>query len=210
MIQAFISEANANWAATAYISAVPFVARLIVERLPAWGAAVALAPNLLIALAIGVFTVSPAAVDMAGLANAYKRLHGWRELGARVAAEASAHGYTAIVADNRNVVASLLYYARPRNVPVLIWDRDLVDNNHFDMTLRLTAGTPGPMLLVTDRVDPKTELTTFGVSRLTGNVDVALGGDRTRNTYLYEVDKYRGPALNAPKPKAKPGKENPS
>ena len=192
-VQAFIAEANANWAATAYVAAVPLVARLLITLSRRGASGLALLPNALAAAAILLFTVSPAAVDAAGLANAYKRLHGWRTLGDRVAGEASSGRYKAIVADNRNVVASLLYYARPRNVPVLIWDRDRVDDNHFDMTLRLTPEAGAPLLLVLQRTDPSVVLNTFVSSRLVANVDVGLGGDRMRHTALYAVDKYVGP-----------------
>src|SRR4051794_14844922 len=126
VIQSFISEANANWAAPDYVAAVP----LSVAMLLRWWDSRLLWLSLGIAttamIALWAAQVSPPLADRAGLGNALKRQQGWRELGAAVASESRTASYDAIAAANRSVLAELLYYARPRAIPIKAWDRGTV------------------------------------------------------------------------------------
>lgn len=194
LVQAFLSEANANWAATAYVAATPLAVHTLLSFAKGRVFAVSLGFNGLAALAMLVLFVSPAAVEAAGLANAYKRMHGWRELGKVVVARAEIDRPEAIVADNRSVVAELLYYARPRSVPVLAWDDDEAADDHFQLTLRLTPETSGRVLLVTTRDDPAEVLATFDSAQLVDTNIVPLGGDRRRVTLFFDAQGYRRPA----------------
>ena len=194
VVQAVIADANANWAAAAYVAATPLSVRTLMDGAKGWALTISLALNSLVMAALMVFAVSPQATASAGFANAYKRLQGWRELGAIVAHDASQGSYQAIVTDNRSLMASLLYYARPRNVPVLMWSPNTSVVNHFEMTAPFTAGTAGRVLLVTDRNDPAPVLATFKASRLIGDSVADLGGGKRRITHLYEAEGYRGPS----------------
>ena len=53
-----------------------------------------------------------------------------------------------IAADQRDTVASLLYYQRDSGRPVLSWPVSPVPSHHFDLTRRLTAAAPEPVLFV--------------------------------------------------------------
>lgn len=191
--QAAISDANANWAATAYIAATPLAVRVLMELMRGVVLRASLLLNGLLMLVMMAFTALPSLAADSGFANDYKRLEGWRELGAKVVAEATAGHYQAIVTDNRSLMGSLLYYARPRAVPVLIWDRDMNITNHYEMTAPLTPEMKGRVLLVTDRSNPSVVLETFAASRLTNDFTVDLGGGKQRITHLYEAEGYRGP-----------------
>ena len=194
VIQGAIAEANANWAAVAYVAATPLSMRTLMEVAKGWALRASLALNSLIMVALMVFAVSPSSAAAAGFANAYKRLQGWHELGAKVAREAAAGGFQAIVTDNRSLMASLLYYARPRTIPILMWAPDTSVMNYFEMTAPFTSGTGGKVLLVTDRSDTANVLATFKASRLKGDVIAELGGGKRRITHLYEAEGYRGPS----------------
>jgi 4-amino-4-deoxy-L-arabinose transferase-like glycosyltransferase len=191
LVQAAISDANANWAAATYVAAVPLAVRVLMEMARGWALKASLALNGLIMLAMMLFVVSPEVAAAAGFANAYKRLQGWRELGETVTRD-SAGGYQAIVTDNRSLMGALLYYARPRSIPLLIWDRDLRVENHFEMTALLTPAIGGRVLLVTDRNDPAPVIATFAHARFIGDITADLGGGKRRVTHLYEADGYRG------------------
>ncbi len=191
--QAAISDANANWAATAYVAATPLAVHMMMELMKGVVLQASLLLNGLLMLAMMAFAASPSLAADAGFANAYKRVEGWRELGAKIATEATLGGYQAIVTDNRSLMGSLLYYARPRDVPVLIWDRDENITNHYEMTSPLTPEMNGRVLLVTDRSDPSAVLATFASSQLTSDFTADLGGGKQRITHLYEAEGYRGP-----------------
>ncbi len=192
LIQSYIAGANANWAATAYVAATP----LAVAELARWwrGRAiwVSLAINATVMLALWIFLVRPDFAEAVGAGNALKREEGWHELGAAVVREARANPYAAIAADNRSVVAELLYYARPRKAPIRVWTRDLSIRDHFEMTLRLPPGTTR-VLLVIEPPSAKRVLATFDSARLIKSVPVPVGGSHIRAIDLYDAGGYRGP-----------------
>lgn len=194
VVQSFVSEANANWAAPAYIAAVP----LAVGKLSAWWRR----RLLWISLALGVATtaalwtaqISPPVADRAGFGNALKRQEGWRELGAAVAAEAKAAHYDAIAAANRSVLAELLYYAQPRNIPIRAWDHGAIPRDHFQMTIPLRPGTQR-VLLVSAPDEASAILATFDSPRLVRCLSIPVGQHRARVLALYGAQFYRGPRL---------------
>jgi 4-amino-4-deoxy-L-arabinose transferase-like glycosyltransferase len=192
VIQAFISEANANWAAPAYIAAIP----LAVATLLRWWRS----RLLWLSLALGVAAmvtlwaaeISPGLADRAGFGNALKRQEGWRELGAAVAAQTKATRYDAIVAANRSVLAELLYYARPCSIPVRAWDRGAIPHDHFQMTIPLRTGTRRVLLVVAPD-EAAAMLATFDSHQVVRRLSIPLGGHRERVLALYDALFYRGP-----------------
>ena len=197
-VQSFISDANANWAAAAYVAAAPLAVHTILAAWGRWGIRSAAALHALVLAAVTAFAVSPAAVEAAGLANAYKRFHGWRALGQEVVVETRGGAYEAVVVPNRSLIASLLYYARPLGVPILAWDDDATPENHFQMTLRLDPAMKGRVLLLTDSPHPEKQLATFARARLTRTVAVPIGGHRVRRTNFFAAEGYRGVMSTAP------------
>ena len=192
LIQSFIAGANANWAATAFVAATP----LAVAELMRWWRSRAIWISFVInagaMLALWVFLVRPQIADTLGAGNALKREEGWHSLGAEVVQAAQAAPYTAIAADNRSVVAELLYYARPRKAPVCVWSRDLNIRDHFEMTLRLPSGA-ARVLLVIEPNSVKRVLATFDSSRPIKSVSIPVGGSHIRAIEFYDAAGYRGP-----------------
>jgi hypothetical protein len=138
--------------------------------------------------------ISPAPADRAGLGNALKRQEGWRELGAAVAAESRTAPYDAIAAANRSVLAELLYYTRPRSVPIRAWDRSVVSHDHFQMTMPLRPGTRR-VLIVASPDESAAMLDTFESHRLIRQLAIPLGRHQKRLLALYIADFYRGPQI---------------
>ncbi|HEX3945274.1 MAG TPA: glycosyltransferase family 39 protein [Rhizomicrobium sp.] len=191
VIQSFISDANANWAASAYVAAVPLAVAMLLEWWKSrllWGS---LAIGAATMLTLWVAQVSPALADRALLGNALKRQEGWRELGMAVAEQTRAASYDAVAAANRSVLAELLYYARPRSVPIKAWDRTAVPHDHFQMTMPLRAGTQR-VLLITMPDDSSAILSSFDSRRLVRRIVIPLGRHRQRVVALYDAHFYRG------------------
>jgi hypothetical protein len=124
--------------------------------------------------------------------NAFKREEGWRELGADVARAARAAPYDSISAQNRSVVAELLYYARPRSVPIRMWTRDSVARDHFAMTMRLKPPA-ARVLLAIEPIAAGRVLATFDSARRVERLAIAVGGHRARVIELYDAHDYRDP-----------------
>jgi 4-amino-4-deoxy-L-arabinose transferase-like glycosyltransferase len=196
-MQSFVAEANANWAATAFVAAVPLAIDQILQfwsRLALW---VSFALHGLVLALLWLVLVWPPAAERLGVGNVLKRQEGWRVLAGAVSGEFAHGGYAVIATDNRSVTAELLYYLKPRGLPVRIWDPDLVDNNHFEMTMRLTAPAPRTLLVV-EPENAAEVLSTFESKRLVASVAAPVGGRHVRVMNLYDASGYRGPAnLNA-------------
>ena len=191
-IQSFISEANANWAAPAYVAAVP----LAVAALLRWWHARALSLSLAIAcaamLALWVAAVDPALAERAGAGNALKREEGWRELGQAVVTQSRAASYDAIAAVNRSVLAELLYYARPRSIPIRAWDRNASPRDHFQMTIPLTPKYRRVLLVMEPDEAPRV-LAYFDSHRLMEELSIPLGRHRSRVLLLYDAQGFSAP-----------------
>jgi 4-amino-4-deoxy-L-arabinose transferase-like glycosyltransferase len=192
IVQSFISEANANWAAPAYIAAIP----LAVATLLTWWESRLLWLSLALAATamagLWVVEISPALVDRAGFGNALKRQEGWRELGAAVAAETWAAPYDAIAAANRSILAELLYYAQPRSIPVRAWDRSAIPRDHFQMTMPLRANARR-VLLVAPPGESAAMLASFDSHWVIRRLSIPLGRHHQRVLALYDAQFYRGP-----------------
>lgn len=190
--QAFISEANANWAATAYVAATPLAVYVLLHhyrRTLLWGS---FAINGLAMAALWAIYVSPPFADVIGQGNAFKRMEGWQTMAAQVMQTAEAGGYDAIATGNRSVVAELVYYARASTVPIRMWDADSHDDDHFQMTIRLTPQSKRVLLAILPK-DEDAVLPTFdSVDRL-GSIVMPIGGHHTRTILLFDARNYRGP-----------------
>jgi hypothetical protein len=127
-----------------------------------------------------------------GAGNALKREEGWHALGALVAQASQAAPYSAITADNRSVVAELLYYVKFHKTPIRVWTRDLATRDHFEMTLRLSPGA-AHVLLVIEPSSAKRVLATFDSAMLIRAVHIPVGGSHIRAIDLYDATGYHGP-----------------
>ena len=190
--QAFLSRANANWAASAYPAGVLL--------LTAWGLAHArkwffggLALNAALALFLIVLTMFPAVADALGQSNAFKRMRGWEAMTEQVIEAAQDGGYGLIAPDDRFVFQTMDYYARNRNErPVMkMWLRHEAPHNHAEMIAPLPQETEGPILIVS-KFEDHIEWLERDFERLepVGEIVIPVGGGRTRTLRLYEAEGY--------------------
>jgi 4-amino-4-deoxy-L-arabinose transferase-like glycosyltransferase len=192
-VQGFISEANANWAATAYVSATPLAVAVLLASARRWALWTSFAIDGLAMVILWIVLVSPATGNAIGVGNAFKREEGWRQLGHAVTAIARKGNYDAIAVANRSVIAELTYYARPRPVPLRMWRPDVRPHDHFQMTMPLTT-KDRHVLLVLLPYERHVVLPEFESARHIGTVIVPTGGHHKRVTPLYDARGYRGPA----------------
>jgi 4-amino-4-deoxy-L-arabinose transferase-like glycosyltransferase len=147
---AFVTRANGNWAAAAFISANVLVAAVLVRH-AAWrwlAVSIAIGIVVQVALLIGDANARRVSVPLLAKPDVYARTMGWRTLGEEVGKLARATGARTIAGEQRDTVASLLYYQRDGGRDVLSWPAGEVANHHFDLTRRLTAAAPDPVLFV--------------------------------------------------------------
>jgi len=149
----FLSKANANWAAPAFVG-LSIVAAVWLLRAGArrWMIA-SLAVSIVVAAGLYTAAVSPRFIEMVGQSNAFKLLRGWNTQGPAVVRAAREGGFEAILAEDREDMASLLYYTRASGLPILMWTpAPGHPTDHFQMA-RAYAGAPDRVLFITRRED---------------------------------------------------------
>jgi 4-amino-4-deoxy-L-arabinose transferase-like glycosyltransferase len=182
-VQSMISRAHANWAATAYpglIAAMALWALASPRRLRAIGVAIALNA------AIGAgFLASFASVEAAGLFGAraaYKSLTGWSEIGAGVARAGA--GADAIVVDDRELMAELLYYAKGAPPLYALNSNGRIDN-HFEAFRAFDPAQARTVLFASTGPSPAAIEAGFTDIAAAGTIEARSKPGARRVIYLY-------------------------
>jgi 4-amino-4-deoxy-L-arabinose transferase-like glycosyltransferase len=147
---AFVTRANANWAAPAFISANVLVTAVLVRQ-GAWRwLALSIAIGIAAQVALPVADANARRISIPGLPkpDVYANTMGWRALGEAVEKAARQTGARTIAAQHRNEIASLLYYQRDSGRAVLSWPVRAAPSHQFDISHRLTAAAPSPVLFL--------------------------------------------------------------
>ncbi len=162
IVQALVSRANANWAASAYVAGSVLAAALLTRDWSGrWKTAArgGLWATLALQGAFALFVVfaaaNPKIVDQLGQSNSIKRLRGWDDASQavieRVRIEALNGGVTAIAVEDRFLFNSISYYGRdyfaePGAAPLTIWVRDKA-GNQAEAEAPLTADRGGRVIV---------------------------------------------------------------
>ncbi len=119
-----LSRAEPNWAAPAYVSGIVLVVAWAIARGWRGWVGVGVALNLMAAIALFGTADALAALGVAVPAkyDPLHRLRGWRELGQEVTAILAAHPGLTLLADDRELLASLIYYVRPHPFGAVEWN----------------------------------------------------------------------------------------
>jgi 4-amino-4-deoxy-L-arabinose transferase-like glycosyltransferase len=187
---AFLTRAHANWAAPAYVAATPVVLHWLVAHGRKALLRASLALHIVVAVVLPTGLALPALADGLGLGNAVKRVRGWEELGRVVAARLEARDYTAVLATDRELMGELLYYVKPRRVPVVMWDWPRPPNNHYELTMRIDERTGARVLFVSGWAGPEELFARFARVEPLGTVTIALGSGRLRTTHLFALEGF--------------------
>jgi 4-amino-4-deoxy-L-arabinose transferase-like glycosyltransferase len=207
-VQAFLSRANANWAAAAYPTATVLVALWLTEagRARAWRAWI-VGPHLAACLGFLFLVASWPTIAPPYVSDGFARLSGWRPLAAQIRPVLDAHAGMPVLMSDRMTMASLLYYLRDRlrpadapaepdapppfgRVPVQMWDWNRVAENHYELTAAYHAAPADPVLLITDWRDPRPIVERFEFAEPVTTLTVTSFG-RTRRLEIWRLAGYR-------------------
>ncbi len=146
---ALLSRAEASWAAPLYLSAAVLVAALFRERRP-WIVR-ALAMNALLGVVLYHY---PAVLKAAGMTlqpryDAYQRIRGWDAIGYQAQRLMQEYGDLRLLTDERDLAATLLYYARPLQEPRVWAPPGRPPRNHYEFSIPLREDDTGAFLWVT-------------------------------------------------------------
>ncbi len=186
-VQAVISGAHANWAATAYPSACVLVASWIGRPVWTWLSRLNVGFNALLALAFFAFTLSPALADAAGATGAFKRVRGSAQLVAYLDAIARDRKASVLMFDEREIWHVVDYYGRNRILPPLrAWRRGADPHSYAEQAGTMQPGEDSNVLVISE---PSTFLARiqadFDHFEAIGTLSIPIGGEKTRVFRLY-------------------------
>ncbi|MFN3229266.1 MAG: ArnT family glycosyltransferase [Asticcacaulis sp.] len=192
-IQAFLSRAHANWAATAYLGASLWVACLWIrsERVQLWLAALACLHGALALLVLSIL-FAPSLATPLGLDNSLKRVRGWAALTQTILAEARQQpNLSAIAVDDRFLFNAMAYYGRDQwkdisLPPLKAWVREASPQSQPEHQHPLTP-EQGTRVLAVSLVPTFTEefRRDFNRHSALGQRQVRLDPKRTRDVTVF-------------------------
>lgn len=201
LVQAFAVSANANWAAPAYVGASPLAVNELMRRARGRALSASFVIDGIATVLLWAALIRPELANMTGLGNAFKREEGWRTLAVQVRDLGAHKEFDAIAADNRSVIAELLYYARPLDPALRAVTGGPIPHDHFQMTMPLLP-SKSHVLLVTDSRAAAATLAMFDSKTALAVIAVPVGGHARRLTELYDAYGFRGSVI----PHALPGR----
>ena len=165
MLQAFLSEANANWALAAMPALVIWLARWLAGGMAGrmaggmatgrrWLALAAPAINLCITAVLLAVTAAGTLGPLTPQSDPLRRLRGWQELAADTSDVLRHHQATTVIADRRASAALLTWHFHGRGIEVLVHDADGVPTNHFEQNLAWTAQPARRLVMLDGRNTP--------------------------------------------------------
>jgi 4-amino-4-deoxy-L-arabinose transferase-like glycosyltransferase len=185
-IQAFISRANANWAAPAFVALTILVCAWALRQHRTRLLLANASLNAVIGVVVALLAVSPAFVSLIGQENSVKRLRGWRDAGHSIEELAATAPFQAIVSDDREDMASLFYYTRARNVPLRMWPRETA-GNEYEAAHALRADETQKVLFVTRKADSSDVTNAFASAERVATLETRLDSKRTRIFFVYSL-----------------------
>src|SRR5204863_3423661 len=117
------SRAQPNWAAPTYVSAIILVVAWGLRE--GWRRVILFSVVLNFVAAVLLFggrdALAAAGVEIPARYDPLHRLRGWHRLGDEVGAALAAHPGLKLLADDRELLAALIYYVRPHPFDAVHW-----------------------------------------------------------------------------------------
>lgn len=194
--EGFLSRANANWSAPAYVAGSAWVAVALWPGRQVWIKA-AVAIHLAAALVLLNFDGIAQAVgfELTARTDPIKRVRGWDRLGAALArtlAPDVAAG-AVLAFDERKTLTPMLYYLPQPQPPLAKWNPDGAIDDHYDLTADLKNYLGREVVLATRSDDVSAFAPAFsGPVRGPVTVSVPIHKDYAIRLNLYRMGKFTG------------------
>jgi len=191
--ESFLSRANANWTAPAFVAGTVLATAWAAERRPVL-LKVSLALHLLVMGVLYNHAELRIVLGLPDLAkyDPEKRLKGWEQVGERVSAVLAAHPGARLLADERKVLATLTYYVRPHPFDAVKWNPAGLVRDHFDQTTRLEPGE-AVLVYVTEAPDlPGDVAAAFERAELVEAIRLPIHADYVRAVTIWRLTGFKG------------------
>jgi hypothetical protein len=162
-LQAYLSEANANWAMAAYPALSVWLggwlgnnsAQKTLFRLPRkWLGIAAVGLNFILTIGLLLATMAGSLGPLTPASDPLRRLRGWQALAQDIEPHLAAHQTSRIIADRRATAALLSWHFHDQGVTIMIHDRDGVPSNHFEANHSWQHRPGSPLLVLSGSSTP--------------------------------------------------------
>jgi 4-amino-4-deoxy-L-arabinose transferase-like glycosyltransferase len=195
LVISLLSRAEPNWSAPAYASAVVLVTTAALAR--GWRSILVVSIALHLVAAVTIFGGSEA-LALSGVAvpaqyDPLHRLRGWRTLGAQVSEALVANPGLKLMADDRELLAALIYYVHPHPFDAVEWEPvpGVTDQWRLENSERVHRGED--FLAVTDHGLYDQMRPQFAELTLVKTIAIHTGPGGGMTYTLYIARGYRGP-----------------
>ena len=194
LVQAFLVQANANWAAAIYAAGTVLVVAVALRagRVRLLKVSVALHA----AAAAVIFLVPPAlaaaGVELPRRLDPWMRQTGWDRLGEWLSQVAAAHPGVPLLFDQRGDMAPLIYYIRPHPFDARMWSPGPRARNEFQLSSPLLPGMTGPFLHISRRRDASQVLSRFATAERVADIELRTHVDAVLSYSVWRVEGFRG------------------
>jgi hypothetical protein len=191
----FLSRANANWAAPAFVSATVLVVAWALSR--GWRKLVIFSIALHLAAVTVLFTGRDAlaafGIALPAKCDPLARLRGWRELGTVVGTALMRHPGLTLFADDRETLAALIYYVHPHPFDAVKWKlKSGLPKDQWELANGLSHHRGGNFLLVSEHnLIPEMSPSFASIDRLE-SVVIPVGPGDSRAYTLYFARGFKG------------------
>lgn len=151
-VQAFLSRANANWAATAYVAAPVLVTAWLFDN-GRWRFLVHASVALHLVLGGVLYNMEAVAgalgIELDAKLDIKKRVRGWDRAGDWLRTLAADNPGLTLLFDDRKTMASMLYHARPVAWDAVMWNPRGHVLNHYELTTTMAGREGDDFLYIT-------------------------------------------------------------
>jgi hypothetical protein len=149
----------------------------------------------LVAIALlftGRETLGAFGIELPAQYDALRRLRGWRDLGSQAGAALAAHPGLTLFADDREVLAALIYYIRPHPLDAVKWKITARIQDQWDLTNGLSKRLGGSFLLVSEHELINEMRPSFAEIDRLQSIAVPLGPGAAHTYTLYVARDFKG------------------
>lgn len=193
-VQAFISRAHANWAASAYVAGTLLVLLFLLRGRP-WRRHLILASVVIgfsASVVMAVVSINPGLVGGMNAARGLRHLQSWPQTADALAEAEQVGSYSALVFDDRNIFHQMQRYGQHIQMPLRMWQRYDAPHNHAEDVWALENGAEGPVLIISEREWERDRLLAdFQHVTFLTEIVIETGGHRQRRLSLYEGRDYQ-------------------
>ncbi len=183
-IQAYIKEANANWAVAAYPAATLLVAGWLGNFTRQTFSAVTIFINAVISVTIISVVITGHMGQLTPDSDPLRRVRGWESLGSDLEIQVNLHNVKTIIADRRVTASILNWHFHDEPVQIVVHDIDNRPSNHFELKYSYNKNTPSPIIaLAKQQKAPSIE----GIEwiGMIGTSNHKIARETYRNYYFY-------------------------